>query len=350
MARTYALRAPFNDTGIPYGPIGANTGNPTTGTPAIPAVAEENEVTLSGTPQAFSAGSAGVTDVWDIPVGGGGPTDGDTITVTIAGGATSPYIGTYHSPDPPTVVFGDITALIAIDGQYTGFLDIGTMTYSLTANAPGLGHVVTASTDSLGITVGPAVNSAIGADPVAPTLASTAGVTDGTNSYSVTYTAGTLDDLATALAAAIDGNNGYTATAVGSVVTVSGAYSYTLTDTSSNGVAGAVVVTVPGNAYVPASPSVTINSSTVMSLTNVDFASIWCKLVSGTSCVVTPWFYDKLAGVWAAQTPVTVNADKVIQLDVRSIANLFVEQSTFVGAGVVEVTCVGSRTSPGYNG
>ena len=97
----------------------------------------------------------------------------------------------------------------------------------------------------------------------------------------------------------------------------------------------------------PLTIPVTTNDSTVMSLAAVTDVAIYCKLISGTSCVVVPWFYDSLAGVWVAQTPVTVDVDKVIQLAVPAIRYLFVEQNTFVGAAHVEVYCVGNSTHPG---
>ncbi len=86
-------------------------------------------------------------------------------------------------------------------------------------------------------------------DAGAPSVAS---VTDGVHTYSATYTAGTLGDLATALAAAINGNDGYSASAAGPVVSVSGPTGYTLTDASHDDVTASFVVTSAGTAEIPA--------------------------------------------------------------------------------------------------
>lgn len=355
MARTFPLRAPFNSTGIPWGPRSTNTGDPNTGSPAIPAVPELNDCTLSGVPQAYNAGSPGtpaVVDKWHIPIGMGTLTDGDIFEVTVAGGPSSPYTSTYHTGDTPMDVFAPITAAILADGQYTGTLDLVGPAYNLEAVAAGAGHVVTGSTTSVGITFGPAVNTQVGADAIAPvpaTAATVASMTDGTHTYSVTYTAGTLDDLATALAAAVDGHDGYSATAAGAVVSTSGPAGYVLTDLSINGVTIAVVVTQVGNPYVPAIGNLDVNSPYVMSLAAVTDVALWCKLVSGTGCTVVPWFYDPISGTWTAQTPVVITADKVIQLAVPAIRCLYVEQKTFVGGGIVTVTCVGNSTHPSAN-
>ena len=72
-----------------------------------------------------------------------------------------------------------------------------------------------------------------------PVVDDTASVSDGTHTYTATYAAGTLAGLAADLAAQIDGQDGYTATAVGVTVHVSGPSGYTLTDAS----AGAVTCT-----------------------------------------------------------------------------------------------------------
>ncbi len=102
---------------------------------------------------------------------------------------------------------------------------------------------------------------------------SVASVTDGTHTYSVTHTTGTLDDLATALAGAIDGNDGYTASAVGAVVTVSGATGYTLTDLSSDGVTASFAVIVAGSAEIPAVLGTGIQTVKVYYLNNGNPAS-----------------------------------------------------------------------------
>lgn len=232
------------------------------GTPDIPATPELCTVTLAGTPQAAASGSDAVTDVWTAALAGGGPSDGDTFTVAIAGGANSPYVGTYHSPDAPTVVFGDIAALIAVDGQYTAGL-VG-MDFVVTAVAAGPGHVISSSTTSSGVTFGPAINTFVGADAVPPVLASTASVTDGTNTYAVTYVTGSIDNMATDLAAAIDGHNGYSASATGADVHVSGPTGYTLTDASTNGVTASFNVTDPGSVDIPATGSNGLGARTLL--------------------------------------------------------------------------------------
>lgn len=96
-------------------------------------------------------------------------------------------------------------------------------------------------------------------------------------------------------------------------------------------------------------PALQVGSPYVLSLSTSSHIAIWCQLISGTSCVVVPWFYDSGAGLWVAQSPVTVNADKVITLDTPAIPALYVEQKTFVGGAVVEVTCRGNGTQPGQN-
>ena len=352
--RTYPLRSAFNATGQPWGVRSTNTGTPL-GTPGTPGVPEEDEVTLSGTPQAYdpgTPGTPGVVDIWNIPIVPGVLLDGDVMEVTIAGGANSPYTSTYHTGDTPDVLFAPITAAILADGQYTGTLDLGVPEFRVEAVAAGVGHVVTGSTTSIGTQFGPAVNSQVGADavpPVAPTPASTAAVTDGTNHYSVTYTVGTLDDLATALAAAIDGNAGYTATAVGAVITVSGPAGFVLTDESSNGVTATFNITVPGTPSTPGTADLQVGSPYVLSMSTATSIAIWSQVISGTGCTVVPWFFDSGAAVWVAQTPVVVTANTLTTLAVPAIPALYIEQKSFVGSGHVLVTCRGNDTHPGQN-
>ena len=333
MARTYALAAPYsNNTGKPWaGPRSSDTGSPIAG------VGQESRLTLSGTPQpdTFETFEATVTGTIEA---------GDEVVLTLD---AVPYNYVALGGDDDAAVAAGIALACVADPNYDVTSALGVVTIISKVAGPWAGSVV-ASAIPFG--AGDIAFSATGT--VVGATGNTFGVDDGTNTFEYTVAAGnTLGDCATALAALIALDPTYaSASAIGPVITVTGlaGAAFSFTDISINNL-------TPGGAVAyalisAAAATVTINSPFVMSLTNVDFASIWCDLVSGTSCVVTPWFYDKLAGVWAAQTPVTVNADKVIQLDVRSIANLFVEQSTFVGAGVVEVTCVGSRTSPGYNG
>ncbi len=218
------------------------------GTPEVPAVPEVCVITLAGTPQAPVTGAA---DEWTCALDGeGGPADGDTFTVTVGG---TPYVGTYHSPDEPTVLFGEISAAIALDGTYTGALvGSGPMDYVVTAVAEGPGVTVSCSTTSSGITFGPAVHSTVGATEV---LGSVASVTDGTHTYTAAYVTGSIENLASDLAAEIDGQDGYSADATGADITVSGPTGYVLTDESANAVSATFDITEAGSALVPATGS-----------------------------------------------------------------------------------------------
>ena len=178
--------------------------------------------------------------------------------------------------------------------------------------------------------------------------ANTVAVSDGTHNYSYTIADGDGDSqAATGLAAAIDGNDGYAATATDTVVFVSGtvAVPFTMTDTSIN-------TQMPGDviAYGLISSAIgaaTTSSSSVLTASSIGVASIFCKLVSGTSCVVTPWVLEAISGTWVALADTTVDHNKLIQIDMTALQFLFVEQKDYVGVGVVLVSCVGNSTSIG---
>lgn len=325
--RTYPLRAPFNATGIPYGPRTSDTGNPTTG------VGQFSTITLSGTPQPIH------TEAYECTVTGT-PEALDVARLSLDG---TDYDYTVLALDTPTDVAAGIVALCVADPNYT-VTNVGpVVTVESQTPGPWVGSVTTLYTPiAAGDGAFTTVNTSTGY------AANTFAVDDGVfGPYSYTVLAGnTLADCATALAALI--NADYSSSAIGPVISVTGApgVPFTFTDVSVNnsgpgGIATYALVSLP-------EATVTINSPFVMSLSGVHDIALWCDLQAGTSCVVTPWFYDNLAGVWAAQAPVVVNADKVIQLAVPAINSLFVEQGTFVGGGVVEVTCVGNRIQPGY--
>ncbi len=121
----------------------------------------------------------------------------------------------------------------------------------LVPTAPAAVHVLSSSADD---------QAAVTAVPETATLTlagtpaggDTASVSDGTHTYTATYSTGTLADLAALLATQIDGEDGYTASAVDVVVTVSGPSGYTFTDASTGGVTTTPALVTPGVVAVSA--------------------------------------------------------------------------------------------------
>lgn len=137
----------------------------------------------------------------------------------------------------------------ALVGQFTpdGYT-IGNLAGVITCTntVPGLAVPLGVSSYKNGISGSfSSVHTATGADAGGASVAS---VTDGLQSCgSGAYTSGGLGALATALAASINGHNGYTASALSAVVTVSGPYGYAFTDTSTGGVTTSANTTEPGS-------------------------------------------------------------------------------------------------------
>lgn len=231
------------------------------------------------------AAMLGSFDVWSV-LPGGTLDAGDIITLTVPGAAASPYTYTVQALDTPALVSAGLKALVDADGgaTYTAavsgsylFLDkvargAGAAITCTWTTDPGLdatatvAHVITgvaAQTDWTvtddgvdtvncletvpGVTVGtvacsytvdPGVDSTFvaghtvtGADP------DVLEVSDGATSFSRTVATAVLADEVAALAALINADAAYVASAIGGVITVSAAVpgvGFTFTDNSTD--------------------------------------------------------------------------------------------------------------------
>ena len=361
--------------------------------------------TLTGSSAWTATSVAAVADVWDAPVGTA--TGGDTCDLTI--GATTYSAPAVNGDDASTAAAVALAAAADADYLVTAVGTSVHCVQKFPGTAPKV--ISAGVTGAGGTTFGPAVNTTPGVpqstqqEMVDLLIAAAAGdtlwtFTDGgagvihgahqvagvtadavTSGYVPNDGAGTFvtavhqpgiaantarvqdnlghlypytvqggdtnDDIATGLAAAINGNDGYSASALGHVVSVQNAVgvAFSFTDASVN-------VTTPGTVITYAlvaagSTIVAAGSPFLLQASRVQFGGLWCDLLAGTGCTVVPWFWSGPANVFAAQAPIVITANKFIPLDLSAVDGLFIEQKTFVGGGVVKVTATGAPLGPG---
>lgn len=262
-------------------------------------------------------------------------------------GVAQAYVASESAGDVATAIAlafgGDPNALVVAEIAPPGRITIT----SLTAGVAGI-LTVSSTTDS--VTGGSFANNhdATGADGTPATIVS---VWDGLDTYATApYTTGTLADLASELADLFDGNlEGYTESYIGGQDHLQVHHDlppFTLTDTSSNGVSVAVVVTDAGSPLVPGAPALSYMDGTVFDVRSVSLqgkVDVIVDLVSGTSCAVQVWLlYEAPAMTWVAQgSPTAITADAVIAIDTGAASYMYVELESFAGAAVVSVGLMG---------
>ena len=159
---------------------------------------------------------------------------GDTYTITTTGGG--PYIYSSYITDTSADIISGLLLLAANDSIWT--FKVGSNPASLVATHKNPGTTTDTVSSSMS-------NGAIGTFTTVHThtgtVGNTVGVFDGTTNYVYQILqSDTLEMCATGLAAVIQGQNGYTATATGNVVTVMNGpgVTFKFTDVSANFVSG----------------------------------------------------------------------------------------------------------------
>lgn len=333
MARTYPVPSPFSPVaGYPWGTRTSNTGTPLVGT------RQQTVLTLTGTPQDIKTEDQTVTCTGTFAAGG-------VATLTLDG---TPYVYNVVGGDTPTDVAFELKTLAAADPNYT-VTNAGPV-IDILSNTPGAwAGTITCSYVPVGAEDGALVQAVVttGAD------ANTYAATDGTLSWSYTVAAGnTLANCATGLAALIDAEPNYVATAHGTEIWVTDGVgiSFTMTDASINN-------QLPGGAVLAqvVTPAVAgplkLGDPGVLRLTNVSAVALWCQRPAGTSYQVVPWVFNSNINLWHALPGTSVAAAlEVILLDVSAIDAMYVELNSFVGGAEADVYVDGNRLTPGFQG
>lgn len=333
MARTYPVPSPFSPAaGYPWGTRTTATGTPLAGT------RQQTIMTLKGTPSAVTTEDQTVTCAGAFAAGG-------VANLTLDG---TPYDYTVLLADTPTDVAAGLVALAVANPNYT-VTNVGPVIDILSLTAGAWAGTITCGYTPAGIEDGALIQAVVTAGADANTYAVNDGVTD----FSYTVLAGnTLADCATGLAALIDADLAYVASAHGVEIWVDGAgtTAFTFTDTSVNN-------QTPGGAvlFQTITPAVVgpldLGSPGVLRLTNVSAVALWCRRPAGTSFVVLPWYYNANLQLWHAMTPTIVNvALEVVLLDVSAVDAMYVELKTFVGGAAALVYVDGNRLTPGFQG
>ena len=332
MSRTYPVNSPLEvSAGVPWGPRGTDTGNPTdgvfgygilvvTGTPQW-ILTEEQTETLTGTPEEFDL-TALILDGTDYQYEvQAGDTRADVVSA----------LALLAAADPNYTVNADGDALDVISktaGAWSGSIS-ATYVPSDGGNGAWVNAVITAGAD-----------------------ANIAAVDDGSDSYS--HVVNDEDDnasIAANVAAQIALNPAYSsAVALGTTIYVTGADGtpFAFTDATTNNQSPGTTITYIG--AVPGTGAVGVGSPGVQNLSSYGPVTVWAQLQSGTSFDLTVWKYDATLQLWAADAAVTVTeAVQIVQPNVQAISAMFCEMSNFVGGAIGLLSVEGVKTAPGFN-
>jgi len=278
----------------------------------VPVGGDSPQINIGLTYYAYGM-QAAIQDIWEITIGGA-YAPGDTVRLTIPGGAGTPYDYVVLGGDTDGDVAAGLAAAAAANGLYTP-TSLGAVV-TLSQVTPGTGAAVT-SAFLAGAGTAIADNTQVGA-PITP--------------YAT---------VATAIAAAITAdtlNNGYTAFAVGPVVTVTAnaagaptkAVSSEFSPPSGGSGTFVAVNTIPGtNAGIPSGAGLSLGGSIATTGTAA------CVLVAGTSYDVEIWYRD-VSNVWTQDTlgPQTIVGDINLPLTIPASAmRAYAFVDNFVGVG-----------------
>lgn len=247
-------------------------------------------------------------------------------SVTLAAGSTTYTVTEFTA--------GANTTIPTIIGTIAGLIAAGDPTYTATDDGSSKVIPVARVAGPTTSTVTSMIIGGVGATftanhTVTGGVGDIARVTDnsGTTFSHTVVTGNTTDAIATALAASIDAHARYTATALGSVVTVVGSQkqSYIFTDSTINNVGGGVALSCTCLNTVPGAITRNMVDTSVYDVRPFTIAYADCKINGGTGYSVKVWLYHDDIATWILSSTNVLNVDTIIQIDLNGATGLALE-------------------------